>query len=70
MNVTCGVGRKIVRLIRNMLALIGLLAVAGGLALLVEARALLAKFDPRAGETYAAMAKTLIETGDPAEATV
>jgi uncharacterized protein (DUF302 family) len=56
--------------IRNMLALIGLLALAGGLALFVEARALLARFDPGAGETYAAMARTLIKTGDPAEATV
>lgn len=56
--------------IRNALALVGLLALAAGLALFIKARAVLADLDPGAGETYAAMAKILIQTGNPAEATV
>lgn len=56
--------------IRNALALVGLLALAGGLALFIKARAVLADLDPGAGETYAAMTKILIQTGNPAEATV
>jgi uncharacterized protein (DUF302 family) len=56
--------------IRNVLAVIGLVSLAAGLAFFIKTRALLADLDPEAGATYAAMARTLIETGNPAEATV
>lgn len=56
-------------LIRNLLALIGLLAVAGLIYLFVQVGGVPA-FDKQAGKTYWEITKTLLKTGDIAEATV
>lgn len=56
-------------LIRNLLALIGLLAVAGIIYLFLQIGGIPA-FDKDAGKTYWGMTKTLLQTGDIAEATV
>ena len=61
------------KLIWNLLALLGLVIVAGIIALGVQQGTSimnLKDFDPRAPKVYAEMAKTLIETGNAAEATV
>jgi len=61
------------KIIWNLLALLGLAVVVlliVGLVKLGPSVGNLAKFDPQAPATYAAMAKTLIETGNAAEATV
>ena len=58
------------RIVRNILALIGLVAIVGATALFIEAQSVLAGFAPEARETYLNMAMVLIETGNPAEATV
>ena len=61
------------KLIWNLLALLGLVIVAGIIALGVQQGTSimnLKNFDPKATEVYAEMAKTLIETGNAAEATV
>jgi uncharacterized protein (DUF302 family) len=61
------------KLIWNLLALLGLVIVAGIIALGVQQGTSimnLKNFDPRAPQVYAEMAKTLIETGNAAEATV
>jgi hypothetical protein len=61
------------KLIWNLLALLGLVIVAGIIALGVQQGSSilnLKNFDPKAAEVYAEMAKTLIETGNAAEATV
>ena len=61
------------KLIWNLLALLGLVIVAGIIALGVQQGSNiinLKNFDPKAPEVYAEMAKTLIETGNAAEATV
>lgn len=57
------------KLIRNLLALIGLLVVAGVIYLLVQAGGI-PSFDKQAGKTYWDMTKTLLKTGNAAEATV
>lgn len=56
--------------VKSVLALIGLLAIAAIVMLLIKAQPILAGFDPQAGATYFQMAKVLLETGNPAEATV
>jgi len=61
------------KLIWNLLALLGLVMIAGIIALGVQQGSSilnLKNFDPKAAEVYAEMAKTLIETGNAAEATV
>jgi hypothetical protein len=61
------------KLIWNLLALLGLVVIAGIIALGVQQGSSilnLKNFDPKAAEVYAEMAKTLIETGNAAEATV
>ena len=57
------------KLIRNLLALIGLLVIAGVIYLLVQAGGI-PSFDKQAGKTYWEMTKTLLKTGNAAEATV
>ena len=54
-------------LIRNVLALIGLAVLAGAGYGYAQLRS---DYDPKAAEVYAGMVKRLIETGNPAEATV
>ncbi len=56
--------------IRNILALIGLVAVLGGGWLGYRAMTDFAGFDPKAAEVYWSMARRLAETGNAAEATV
>jgi len=56
--------------IKNVLAVVGVIAIAAGVALFIKAQSILAGFDPGARETYANMVETLIKTGNPAEATV
>ena len=61
------------KLIWNLLALLGLVIVAGIIALGVQQGSSimnLKDFDPKSAEVYMNMAKTLIETGNAAEATV
>lgn len=61
------------RIIRNLFALIGFLAVVGVVALAVrfmEPLRALQTLDPKAPEVYAQMAETLLSTGDAASATV
>ena len=58
------------KLVRNVLAFVGLIAIVLVLAATIKARAILAEFDPGAWSAYAAMADTLVKTGNPAEATV
>lgn len=55
--------------IRNLLALIGLLVVGGIVYLLVQIGGI-PSFDAKAGETYWALTKELVRTGNAAEATV
>ncbi|HHK74802.1 MAG TPA: DUF302 domain-containing protein [Rhizobiales bacterium] len=63
-------------IIRNLLALIGLLAVIGAailgpkLAPLYEYKKAFDKFDPKAGQVYMEMADKLVKTGSPVAATV
>lgn len=57
------------KLIRNLLALIGLIVVAGLIYLFVQVGAV-SSFDKQAGKTYWEMTKTLLKTGDIAAATV
>jgi uncharacterized protein (DUF302 family) len=64
---------KMFKLIWNLLALIGLLLIAGVIYLATQlggSVANLRSFDDKAPEVYLDMAKKLIETGDAAEATV
>jgi uncharacterized protein (DUF302 family) len=64
---------KMFKLIWNLLALIGLLLIAGVIYLATQVGgsvANLRSFDDKAPEVYLDMAKKLIETGDAAEATV
>ncbi len=59
--------------IRNVLALIGLIAVIGGGYIYMShgsALNMFKDFDPKAAETYKEMVDKLVETGNPAEATV
>lgn len=52
-------------LIKNLLAVIGLLALAALVAAAVLIGPKLAEFDPKLPQTYAAFASRLLETGDP-----
>jgi len=56
-------------LIRNLLALIGLLTVAGLIYLFFQVGGI-PSFDKKAGQTYWTITKNLLKTGDIAEATV
>ena len=56
-------------LIRNLLALVGLIVVSALVYLIVLAQGV-PSFDSKAGSTYWEMAKTLAQTGNGAEATV
>ena len=58
------------RFAKSLLAFVGFCAIVAALAVFFEARSMLAEFDPGAGATYAAMLRTLLETANPAEATV
>ncbi len=58
------------RTIRNLFALIGLLSVAGIVALFVRYQDQLRDFDPKAGGVYLAMAEKVLATQNAAEATV
>lgn len=58
------------KLIWNALAIIGFAAIVAGAALVHWTQGQFADFDPGALETYAEMAKILVATGNPAEATV
>ena len=56
--------------LKSVLAIIGLVAIVAAVAIAVEARAVLGRFDPEALHTYGRIAKTLLQTGDLAEAMV
>ena len=56
--------------LRNVFALIGVVAAAGGAYLYVTYGSALDGFDPKARATYGDMVNSLIKTGNPAEATV
>jgi hypothetical protein len=56
--------------LKSVLAVIGLVAIVAVVAIAVEAGAVLGRFDPEALHTYGRIAKTLLETGNLAEATV
>lgn len=56
--------------IRNVLALIGLLALIAAGTLFVQSQEILAKFDPKALEVYRDMGEKLIATQNGAEATI
>lgn len=58
------------RIIKNVFALIGLIAVIGGTALYAKYTAIVEGFDPLAVRTYKNMFTQLIQTGNAAEATV
>jgi uncharacterized protein (DUF302 family) len=58
------------QVIKSVFALIGLIAIVAVAVLAIKAYSIFKSFDPGARETYANMAKVLIETGNPAEATV
>jgi uncharacterized protein (DUF302 family) len=57
-------------MIRNLLALIGLLALIAVGVLYMKAQTVMEGFDPKAGEVYLELAKNLIATKNTAEATV
>lgn len=56
--------------IKNILAVIGLIAIVGGAAGYLKAKALLSEFDPEVIPTYTDFAKTLLSTKDPGDAMV
>lgn len=58
------------RFVKNVLAVIGLVAILGAAAGYFKMKSTLAAFDPEAGPTYKRMMDALIATGNPAEATV
>ncbi len=58
------------RLLRNVLAAIGLIAILGAGFGYARYRAIVSEFDPEAREVYTHMMSELIRTGNPAEATV
>lgn len=58
------------RLLKNILALIGLVAVIGGGFMYMRFASAIAQFDPKAMGVYRNMTMRLLETGNPAEATV
>ncbi len=57
-------------LIRNLLALLGLVVLLGAGALFIGNRDRLAQFDPQAGPVYLEFANQILETGNGAEASV
>ncbi len=57
-------------LLRNLLALVGLLVVVGGIFLGATLGPTISEFDPGFKETYAAFAQKLLETKDPGSAMV
>jgi hypothetical protein len=60
-------------IIRNLLALIGLLTLAAAIYIIVNYSAMFNQYkelDPEAGRVYLEMAKKLMETGNSAEATI
>ena len=57
-------------IIRNLLALIGLVVILGGGAMYIKAKDVLSQFDPDAGRVYRELAEKILETGNGAEATV
>ena len=57
-------------LIRNLLALIGLVVVVGVAALYVQYKDNLNNFDPEAGRVYMELAQGVLESGNGADATV
>lgn len=58
------------RFIKNILALIGLIAVLGGGFMYMRFSSAISQFDPKAMSVYRTMTQRLLETGNPAEATV
>ncbi len=58
------------RFVKNVLAVIGLVAILGAGVGYFKMKSTLAAFDPEAGATYKRMMDALIATGNPAEATV
>lgn len=56
--------------IRNLLALIGVVALIGAAVVGAKVRPFFTEFDPGAYATYKTMAAKLLETGSPAQATV
>lgn len=58
------------QLIKSILAFIGVIAILAIVAVFFKAQSVLAGFDPEARATYANIAQVLLETGNPAEATV
>ena len=56
--------------VKNILAIVGLVALVAAAAVFVKLEPALSGFDPEAPATYAQMAKVLLATGNPAEATV
>ncbi|HIO54761.1 MAG TPA: DUF302 domain-containing protein, partial [Chromatiales bacterium] len=56
--------------IRNVLALIGLIALIAAGTVFIQGKAILDKFDPGAFDVYFDMSKKLIETQNGAEATI
>lgn len=58
------------RFVKNVLAVIGLIAIIGAGVGYFKMKSTLAGFDPEAGATYRRMMDALIATGNPAEATV
>jgi len=57
-------------IIRNLLALIGLVVIIGGGAMYIKAKDVLSQFDPDAGKVYRELAENILETGNGAEATI
>jgi len=56
-------------IIRNLLALIGLVVLIGGGAMYIKTKDMLSQFDPGAGKVYWELAEKTLETGNGAEAT-
>ena len=57
-------------IIRNLLALIGLVVILGGGAMYFKTKDVLSQFDPDAGKVYWELAENILDTGNGAEATV
>ena len=58
------------QIVKSILAFIGVIAIVAILAVFIKAQSVLAGFDPEARATYANIAQALLQTGNPAEATV
>jgi len=57
-------------IIRNLLALIGLVVILGVGAMYIKTKDVLSQFDPDAGKVYWELAENILDTGNGAEATV